>query len=89
MVIVQKQYLPFVENWNGSTEYPRKPHESNHVGCRFYNEIDGIRGRCTRRDVVVIKSHLHCVHFKDRDIQFEIGSTSVISIGSSVNPNIN
>ena len=86
MIIVQKRYLPFVENWDGSSEYPRKQHESNHVGCRYYTEIDGIKGRCTRRDVVVIKTHLHCKKFKDKNIQFETGNTALMLAGS---PNIN
>jgi len=81
MVIVQKRYLPFVENWDGASEYPRKQHESNHVGCIFYTEIDGVKGRCTRRDVVVIKTQLHCKGFQERSIQFVTGNVALMSIG--------
>jgi len=87
MVIVVKKYLPFVENWSGSDEFPRKEHESNHVGCAYFKQTDGIHGKCTRRDVTVIKEHLHCKFFVDKNIHFVIGSTTPASIGYMVVPN--
>lgn len=84
MVIVQKQYLPFVENWSEASEYPRKQHESNHTACRFYEPIDGIMGTCTRRNVKVIKTHLHCEHMQDKNISFIIGEGTPSCIACSI-----
>jgi hypothetical protein len=80
MIIVQKQYLPFVENWNEANEYPRKKHESNHTACRYYDPINNIMGYCTRRHVKVIKTHLHCKQMQDKEIYFIIGNNTPICI---------
>jgi len=83
MIIVPKQYLPFIENWSEAGEYPRKKHESNHTACRYYQAIDNIMGWCTRRHVKVIKTHLHCQYMSDKEVYFIVGSNAPASISVS------
>lgn len=60
MVIVYKRYLPYIEDWNESGEYPRKEIEQNHSQCESLVQISKDKFLCTRRNVIVVKSELHC-----------------------------
>lgn len=84
MIIVQKRYLPFVENWSEAGEYPRKEHECNHLGCSMYKPINGIMGLCTRRNIRVIKTQMRCECYSSRYTYCTTGNNNLVSIGDSV-----
>jgi hypothetical protein len=60
-VIVKKQYLPPISDWEGSAEFPRKEPVQFHIKCK---KFDPLLGKCTRRDVEVEPNEIACKFFE-------------------------
>lgn len=59
-----KKYLPFVSNWEGSSEYPRKDPVDIHIVCVNF---DTTYRKCLIRDIIIFDpNEVACCNFKNR-----------------------
>jgi len=67
------RYLPFVENWKGCKEFPRKKTANIHRDCQYYDTVSrhcmkavDFEGYKIVRDVRVVWNDLACKNFIKR-----------------------
>jgi len=73
-----KRYIPFINNWPESNEWPKKEQEATHEECRYLERITIMvmlsngkkrcesRYKCNNRDLYVNRHEIHCKKFDHR-----------------------
>jgi hypothetical protein len=54
---IKKKYIPFITEWKGTKEYPKKDPVKLHVDCKNF---DPLESKYSRRNVIVKPRHVAC-----------------------------